>query len=139
MVRMVTGNQIFEDMLGDINYPLEKYADTYPFKVRVACVKRRPPRHDFFEFIRNMGLEDIDRVLAGKPLRGREVLTFVFPERWMNVVEQQSFMSCLMKNPDIDKIKQVDIVTSSPLLIGNFFSEMIRVVTWEDDKNYEGI
>jgi len=133
MVTIQTGNQIFEDMLGNINYSKDSSAgELYPFKVRVGCVKRRPPRHQFFDYIRDMGMFDIDKVF-NKNKFDKEILTFVFPERWMGVAEQQSFMHHLQQHPQATKIKQVDIITSSPLLIGSFRAEQIRILTWKDD------
>ena len=136
MVTVTSGTQIFNSMLGDIDYPEDSEAGKlYPFKVRVGCVKRRPPRHKFFDYIREMGSGDIEKVLNKEPFNKNE-LTFVFPERWMGVAEQQSFTHHLSEHPDIDKIKSVDIITSSPLLIGSFMREHIRILTWEDDDKF---
>jgi hypothetical protein len=129
-ITVQSGTDVFESMLGSINY--SKDEEVYPFKVRCGVVKRRPPRHDFFQYIVDMGRGDIERILEHKPLT-KEVLTFVFPERWMNVREQQEFMSVLRIHPDTEKIKRVDIITSSPLLIGSFMAKQVRVLTWEDD------
>ncbi|MHA1816597.1 MAG: hypothetical protein ACTSX1_11360 [Candidatus Heimdallarchaeaceae archaeon] len=129
----VSMSQPFEEMLGDIKYdPIEK--GLYPFMVRCGVAKYRPPRHPFFEYLINLGMGDIENVLyhTGGELSG--VLTFVFPERHMSVHEQRSFTSQLNKHPTVDKITQVDIITSCPMLVGSFYAEMIRVLTWEDDK-----
>jgi hypothetical protein len=55
----------------------------------------------------------------------------------MNVSEQRSFMYELTKHPDVDKIKQVDMITHSPLILGSFTSHMIRVLKWDDDLLYD--
>ncbi len=138
MTKAVRGDQIFEELLGDINYSDDSFAaKLYPFKVRCGIVKLRPPRHEFFEFILEMGKQDIERVLYKKPLRRKKKLTFVFPERWMGIQEASAFMSLLLENPDVSKIEQVDILTSSPIMISNFDREQLRILTWEGDKEYE--
>ena len=133
MTNVTSAGQIFEQMLGDINY--EDDMDLYPFKVRVGVVKYRPPRHEFFEFIRDMGSVHISPILKGEPLNSGN-LTFVFPERWMSVHDQQAFMHKLVQHPEANKIEQVDIITSSPLIVGNFRRETIRILEWPDDKEY---
>ena len=134
---VVTGDSVFEQILGGINYGKDATAwKVYPYLVRVACIKRRPPRHEFFEYLLNIGMIDIPRILKFQPI-DKEVLSFVFPERWMNVAEQQSFMQAITKNPSVEKIKRVDLITSSPLIMTNFFREQIRIVTWPDDDEYE--
>lgn len=139
MAIAMRGDQIIDSMLGDINYPKDSRAGKlYPFKVRVGCVKRRPPRHEFFEYIREMGMPDIDRAFKNESFGGKKDLTFIFPERWMGVAEQQAFTAVLAAHPEAKTLEQVDIITSSPLIIGAFFSEQIRILTWEDDDNYRG-
>ena len=132
-----TAKDIFEEYLGEISESDQQTGGIYPFGVRVACIKMAAPRHERYEFIREMGYGDIDRVFNKTPFR-KDVLTFVFPERHMSVHEQQAFMARLNEHPDADKITRVDILTSSPLLIGNFHREMIRIVTHPDDKVYNG-
>lgn len=135
----IRGDQIIDSMLGDINYPKDSSAGKlYPFKVRVGCVKRRPPRHEFFEYIREMGMPDIDKVFKNESFGGKKTLTFIFPERWMGVAEQQAFTAVLEAHPEAKTLEQVDIITSSPLLIGSFYAEQIRILTWDDDDNYRG-
>jgi len=138
MSKVIRGDQIFENLLGDINYSNDSFASQlYPFKVRVGVVKLRPPRHEFFEFIIDMGYLDIDRILQKKSLKGKTKLTFVFPERWMGVQETSAFMHLLVNHPEVSKIKQVDILTSSPMMISNFAAEQIRILTWDGDEKYE--
>lgn len=132
----ITAGGGIEEYLSDIK-PQPQYSDIYgDVFYRVGCVKMAAPRHERFEFILNMGYASIDRVFGNKPLSGS--LTFVFPERFMSVHEQQAFVSVIHKHKDIDKIKQIDILTSSPLLIGNFHREQIRILTWEDDSKHDG-
>lgn len=129
---------MFEEMLGDINYEDNEFAmSLYPFKVRVGMPYRRPPRHEMWQFFLEMGHPDIDLVFNNESFEGRTSLTFVFPERWMNVSEQRHLMYCLKKHQDAETIEQVDIITHSPLILGDFASHMIRVLKWEDDILYE--
>ena len=129
-----SGSDMFEYMLGDINYDQNSKAGRlYPFKVRVGCIRRRPPRHKFFEFILDLGRLDVEKILEKKSLGTKTELTLVFPERWMGVHEQRSLMSNLLEHQDVVQLKQVDILTSSPLLISSFMKEHIRILTWKDD------
>ena len=135
--KVQSGTTLFDSMLGSIDYPEDSKAGRlYPFKVRCGVIKRRPPRHEFFELIIDMGRGDITRVLENKKFRGKGIvdLAFIFPERWMNVVEQQQFMRLLLRHQDVARIRCVDLLTSSPILTGEFFREQIRIVTWSDDK-----
>jgi len=129
----------FEEWLGAIHYTEdESCAKTYPFFVRVGCVKACPPRHERFEFIREIGGGLIEAVMRGTPLSDTEHLTFAFPERHMSVHEQQAFMLKLATHPDAmsGKIKTVDILTSSALMISSFHREQILILEWEDDDHY---
>jgi len=128
---------LFEEMLGDINYEDDEFSmKLYPFKVRVGMPYRRPPRHEMWEWIIDMGRLDIDRVLR-KESFSHDSLTFVFPERWMNVSEQRNFMHQLKQHPEVEKLKQVDIITHSPIMLGDFTRFMIRILRWDDDLIYE--
>jgi len=134
MNNFVSMNEPFEEMLGDIKYD-PKERSLYPFLARVGVCKYRPPRHSFFEYLINLGVGHIEDVLNHTgDLSG--VLTFVFPERHLSVHEQRSFMYQLNRHPTVDKISQLDIITSSPMLVGDFYAEMIRILEWEDDKDY---
>ena len=133
MTRLISGGQFVEEMLGDIT----QKDDLYPFMVRVGCVKMAAPRHERFDFYREMGYGDIARVFDGSRF-GKSYLTFFFPERHMSVHEQQAFMSTLTKHPHVDEITHMDLVTSSPLLIGNFHNFSIRILTWDDDDLHDG-
>ena len=134
MTNVISAGEIFEQMLGDIDY--EDDMDLFPFKVRVGIAKYRPPRHEFFDFIRDMGSVHIGPILKGEPLNHSGILTFVFPERWMSVHDARAFMLKLTRHPEANKIEQVDIITSSPLMVGDFRREMIRILEWPDDKEY---
>jgi len=126
---MMTMGSWFDEMLGDIDYaPDSEAGKLYPFFVRVGCVKRRPPRHPFFEYFLEVGRTLIEPVMYHEELHASE-LSFVFPERWLGVAEQQAFTYNMEKHPEVDKIKSVDIITSSPLIIGSFMNDHIRILT----------
>lgn len=130
----------FDNWLGGINYPKDSFAgQLYPFWHRVGIVQKAPPRHERFEFMIDMGLPDIERVFTGEPLSS-EHLTFVFPERYMSVHEQQAFMAVLNKHPDAvsGRIKTMDMLTSCSLLISSFHKEAILILNWPDDDEYAG-
>jgi len=129
---------IFDEWLGDIEYSADSNTGKlYPFFVRVGCVKMAAPRHERFEYVLNIGVPDIDKVFSGNPFRKHD-LTFVFPERFMSVHEQRGLMHTLTKHPNVKSIKTVDILTSSPILIGEFYKEQIRILTWADDQKHNG-
>jgi len=135
---LISLGSMLDEMLGDINYEDDEHAmELYPFKVRVGMPYRRPPRHKMWEFFLELGHLDIDRIFTNESFEGRDLLTFIFPERWMNVSEQRHFMWQLKKHPEVETLKQVDIITHSPLIIGDFRAPMIRVLKWEDDILYE--
>ena len=126
-------SDLIEEALGDIDY---EPGELFPFFVRVGCVKMAAPRHPRFEYYLNFGRSDIDKVFTGEPLTGN--LLFVFPERFMSVHEQQQFMATLKKHRAANHIDRLDLITSSPLLVGSFKREMIRILTWEDDELSNG-
>ena len=134
-VKFVSANSFFDDMLGDIE-PTEADREVYPhFLVRCALPYRRPPRHPFFEFVREMGSGHLDNILSHKPGTLRDTLTLVFPERHLNVSEQQQLFHRLNTHPDAKAglIRCVDVVTTSPLIIGNMSRAQIRICRWPDD------
>lgn len=138
MITVTSVDSIIENMLNGIEYDKDSKAGRlYPFKVRVGCVQRRPPRHEFFECILDMGRLDVEKTLTGKSFEGKDELTLIFPERWLGVAEQQAFMRKLKEHPEANLLKRVDIITSSPMIIGNFYKEQILILKWEDDNEYQ--
>ena len=86
-----------------------------------------------------MGMGHIDPILYHEKFDPPEILTFIFPEAHMSVHEEHAFMYKLARHPEVDQIKQVDIITKSPMIVGNFRAEMVRVVTWPEDTKYEQV
>lgn len=124
---------IMDDMLGDINYDVDDLG-IYPFFVRVGVVKYRPPRHAFFEYFRDMGFTHIEPILYHKKFDIPSHLTFVFPERHLSVHEQQHFMHRIVNHPQVGKIKSFDMITSSALMVSDFMTDMLRILTWPEDE-----
>lgn len=108
----------------------------YPnFKALLSVIKYRSPRHEYFEYLLEMGRADIDRVFSQEPLM-KNNLFFVFPERFMSVHENHYFMHYICKHPDAieKKIDSVLIVTSNPQIVSGFRAEQIRILEFEDDR-----
>jgi len=131
-----SGTAYFDSMLEDISLDQSYAGHSIPY--RVGCVKMRAPRDSFFEFMIDMGRINIEDMFQTKPFRPGS-LSFVFPERWCSVYEQQRFVSVIEENPTVHNLTSVDIITSSPLLISSFHREQIRILTWDNDDNYNGI
>lgn len=135
MTNMHSLAAIIDEMLGDIDPETGKVH--YPFGWRVGCVKMASPRHERFDFIRDIGSKLVDDVFNNRTISDSH-LTFVFPERHMGIHEQQAFTHTLCKHKDTGNIQQVDMITSSPLIIGGFNRECIRILTWNDDHLHDG-
>ena len=58
----------------------------YAFDVRVVVARTMPPRHPSFYPFLEVGMDLIQRTMAGIPLNC-EKATFYFPERWLAVIE----------------------------------------------------
>lgn len=136
---------LFEEWLGSIkpqsewtkNAQITKTIENNIFW-RVGCVKMSAPRHPRFEYFLGLGTAAIDQLFNGGTFES-EVLTFMFPERYMSVHEQQRFTYEIGKHKDVGKIKRIDMLTSSPLVIGGFHREQIRILTWDDDDKHNGV
>jgi hypothetical protein len=135
MTTFTTLNDTLEDWIGDIDPNAAK--PSYPFGVRVGCVKMSSPRHERFNFIRDMGADLLDNLFNNTPINATHPV-FIFPERHLSVHEQSSIMLRLSQHVSADNFECIDIITSSPLVIGNFNRETIRILTWSDDEKYNG-
>lgn len=127
-IQALSGDQWFENLSGG------KWPDTpdkiYPFPVHVALPKWRPSRHEYWEFMLEMGRGEVLAALAGKPVQPK--LLVVFPERYISIQEQYIFMSAIARNQT--KIRLFEMVTQSPIIIGNFLRTQLRIVTWPEDE-----
>ena len=121
--------KIFDRVWGKDFYPDQKNLMVkYAFDVRVVVARTMPPRHPSFYPFLEVGMDLIQRTMAGIPLNC-EKATFYFPERWLAVIEQREFMFKLeMTNKGLN-LKKVDILTSSPVMISDFFQEQILIIS----------
>jgi hypothetical protein len=124
---------ILDEMLEDIKYDVDDLG-LYPFFVRVGVVKYRPPRHEFFKYFRHIGLAHIDPILYHKEFNMPSHLTFIFPERHLSVHEQQHFMHRIVHHPQVGEIKTFDMITSSAIMVSDFMTDMLRILTWPEDE-----
>lgn len=137
---MQSGNEIFDQLLGNIDPTVEKQYGSFNFNVRVGCIKMAAPRHERFQFYLEMGSLAVDQLFKNEPFSS-DVLTFVFPERFMSVHEQHAFTQALSKHQDVKngRLKHIDILTSSSLIIGSFHKESILILSFNDDDKHNGV
>jgi len=129
-------NSIMESYLGKIK-PLSLEVTKLPFFIRCGCVKMAAPRHERFDLLRDIGSELINSVFENKEIKKVNPI-FFFPERHLSVVEQQAFISALKNHRNSKDFLNIDIITSSPLIIGNFQRESILILQWNDDHKHNG-
>jgi hypothetical protein len=104
-----------------------------PFDYLVAVCGRMDspgPRDERFEYIRDVGMPNIEKVLRLQPI-GAGPHFFIFPDRWMVPGEAMEFLSKLKRNPDAKKFKRVYVVTHQPYLVGDCRREQVRIVRKE--------
>lgn len=120
--------KIFDRVWGKDFYPDQKSLMVkYAFDVRVVVAKTMSPRHPSFYPFLEVGMDLIERTMACIPLNC-EKATFYFPERWLAVVEQREFMFKLETTNMGLNLKKADILTSSPIMISDFFQEQILII-----------
>ena len=108
-----------------------------PFLVRVIVIPDRPPRDEYFEYFRDMGMMNIDKALYNKPglASGPDTnLIFFFPERHMTPKEQQMFSHALANHDETENIASVDIITGNPLILSDYKKEQIRIIRFKGDE-----
>ena len=120
----------------DFKDPKTKHDGVY---YQCACVRDIPPRDEMWEYEREIGmafLDDIFNLKKHNRLEAGITLLFMFPERWLSIREQQCFVHALGEYQKKFKIrfKMVQIVTSSPLIVGDFHREQVRIVRYDDSK-----
>ncbi len=135
MATFTTFNAKINEWIGDIDPNAAK--PSYPFGVRVGCVKMASPRHERFDFVRDMGADIIVKLFNNEPINTPNP-TLMFPERHLSVHEQSSMMMRLTQHVSASNFESIDIITSSALIIGNFNRETIRILTWPDDEKHNG-
>lgn len=134
-MKVVSLKSFFDNMLDGINENARMHTS---YALRCGCIKMASPRHPRYEMFLNVGMSDVDVIFDHSKTFSGSDLSFVFPERFMSVHEQQAFIHALEKHPDFVHVNSVDIITSSPLVIGAFRRENILIVTHEDDFKHSG-
>ena len=87
------------------------------------------PRSERFEFNRTFGQQFIPDILGrvDNP-RIKDELIIMFPEVCMSPFEQQRFVWCLEQGPCFKRLKVINFVTGSPLIVGNFLKEQVAIL-----------
>ncbi len=104
-----------------------------------VCVSHIPPRSERFEFERDFGCGKLEAILEHQPLNLKPVcdggyhLLLMFPERHLSTQEEYVLVPLLAKHPEIREMKLIiiDIVTKSPLIVGNFLKDDVRIISEE--------
>lgn len=120
--------EIFDKVWGKNTYPDQtQLMVKYSFDIRVVVARQTPPRHPRFYPFLETGMKQVERTMAGIPLNCEKAI-FYFPERWLSVVEQREFMYKLETLNKGLNLKRVDLLTSCPVMITDFFEEQILII-----------
>lgn len=115
------------DMFRDYKRP-KNSKDKYDLLVAVCGRLDSPgPRDSRWDYIRDMGMPLIEKVLNRKPI-GAGPHFFIFPDRWMVPAEGQQFTLALDQNPDAKKFDKVYVVTNEPYIVSGCLKEQVRIV-----------
>lgn len=108
---------------------VDKSADSqFPFRLKVLCNRSIPPRSPMYEYIGpETSLSFVNRVYNHSSDLPAEA-TVIFPETWLSVHEQRSFMADILNHPDVGSLKELRIVTQSPILMGEFQGKNVLIV-----------
>lgn len=135
-----SASSFFDDLGGS---QIDGHLDGCPFRLHVLVAgPRLSPRDSMFEYFLEMGVSHIPNILKHESLdlsRAEADLLFVFPERFMSVHEQHSFMHRLKKHPDANKIRSVDIITQNPLIVGGLGKESVAIFSRPDGDPQNGL
>lgn len=108
---------------------------------RVLVAKNIPPDDPMFEYESEMGRPLILPIMKHQPinLSGKHLL-FMFPERHMTTPEEQLFIPLLQTHPQVwaADFTVIDIVTKSPLIVGNFLRWDVRILSRADEEDERG-
>ena len=127
-ISLAKAGKIFDDVWGKDTYPDQtQLMVKYSFDIRVVVARATPPRHPRFYPFLETGMKQVERTMEGIPLSCEKVI-FYFPERWLSVVEQREFMYKLETVNKGLNLKRVDLLTSCPVMITDFFNEQILII-----------
>ena len=85
------------------------------------------PRDERWDLIRDAGSQNIENVIARKPI-GKGPHFFIFPDRWLVPGEAQNFSVDLALNPDAAKFGRVYVVTHQPYIVSGCRKEQVRIL-----------
>jgi hypothetical protein len=137
MVTACTTSTIFDDAFADIDTAAiakDRYNLGRPLRFIQRCLVARdiPPRHERFDCVREIGCGRIDALLNNRPFTAFWNLEFYFPEQWMTPWEQQRFVPCIYHHPSTARLELLDILTGSPIIVGNFLASEVRILSTPD-------
>jgi hypothetical protein len=99
----------------------------YPFVVKVLVPESKTPRDPCFDKWHDNTMNLIEKILNGNDILPDELI-LVYPERWLSKTESSDFMSALLENKFVNKIKCLKMVTESNFLLRDFFPESIKKI-----------
>lgn len=111
---------------------VDKNNDLYPFKISVFIPRNIPPRDDYFRvwWPTDQALDFVERVHT-PDAEFSSVEYVVFPENHMTQAEQQAFTLVISKHKNIHQIEEIMLITNSPLIVGSFRRNSIRILSKE--------
>lgn len=107
----------------------------YHFRIRCLVPRDIPPRDPMFEYWLELGASVYDAIFNGKsslPILS-EAHLFVFPERHLTIQEQRRFLHILNKNAQ--EVKEVLLITSSPIILADCPKDTILIIHKEQEDN----
>jgi hypothetical protein len=129
-IRVVNPVAWIEDLFKNFKRPAH-YDWPFDFLVLVSGRIDSPgPRDEKWEYILDLGMPKIEKVLARKPI-GAGPHFFIFPDRWLTPPEAVQFGHALKHNPDAAKFGRVYVVTHQPYIVGDCHREQVLILRKE--------
>ena len=125
----------YDEMRENKGY-VDRCMETYGFLYRCLVSKDIPPRHSMFSFIRGMGVTKYDEIFSKTIERLPDSWLLAVPERHTSIQEQQALIHTLAeKNKELgNPMKELDILTSSPMIISDSVQDSVRIIGFPDGK-----
>lgn len=132
-ITCVAPGGVFTRAFADYDFDSPR-AKTNGIYYQCLCVSNIPPRDEMWELEREMGSGFLDDLMNCNKITNFDgEITFFFPERWLSVQEQSAFTLAIEAYQKKYKpvLKMIQIATSSPMIVGNFAREQVRVLKYE--------
>lgn len=128
-------SEIFEEWAKGLK-PTEESIKHYGFELRVVVSIDIPPRHDTFDFIRDMGINKFDGIFSGELSELPEHMFMSFPERHCSVKEIYGLLYTLIELNKKKKLglKRLDILTSAPAILSDTMAGCMTTIRFPDGK-----